>query len=329
LAPTVFAVGVGTWPLVENPKKTISVGTLQLGENPQSALSEATAPLADTSVSVSASRQNADPNGMIGRNETLTVKSGTALKYGYKNAPSVTQGQVTALDVLVQLIVEAMGGCDESYLCVNDSGWVTKYLDSGSNFGFALNGIQANDGVFNEAFQSYTAYAVNAAVIKDGDKIEFFSYKDTSLYNDFYAWFEKDGVKAETFTAKVGEDLKLKVRGYSFAPYGAAKEDVRTKNTKDMPSTSYGLLDENNLYTESGKTDKEGYATFNFSAPGRYVISLTGDIFYDIIIPYATVVVSPADVVDDVFVSPVFSFPNTLGTPEDFANDLLCQYDYK
>ena len=71
------------------------------------------------------------------------------------------------------------------YLTVSSAGWASNVLGLGGNFGFSVNGATPNDGVWNEAYQSYTAYTLAQAPVTDGDFVEFYFYQD-SYYLDNY-----------------------------------------------------------------------------------------------------------------------------------------------
>lgn len=206
----------------------------------------------------------------------VSVSGNLAETYGYTDA--VADG-VSVLDVLVYAHELVYGdaftpeSCGD-YLTVSSAGWASNVLGLGGNFGFSVNGATPNDGVWNEAYQSYTAYTLAQAPVTDGDFVEFYFYQD-SYYLDNYGWFTSGGSK--TLTAVAGGALPVELQGYCVCYYGAYPQETIDAQTQNIADAQLAWVDmETGALTDidGAVTDENGSVTLTTPAQaGTYYLT--------------------------------------------------------
>jgi hypothetical protein len=207
--------------------------------------------------------------------QEITVSSDKAEQYGYTDK----EGVVTALDALVAAHEYVYGDAftkenKENYLSVGSSGWVSKSFGSGDSFGFVVNGISSNDGVWVETYGGYTGYTVDQAALQSEDDVEFFFYQD-AYWGDNCAWFEQNGEKVTTIETLDCTPIEFTLKGYSFMYYGCSTAEIISQNTNPIKSAQIILMDENGKVVDEqlGSTDEEGKVTLNGLSKGVYYVS--------------------------------------------------------
>jgi uncharacterized protein YjdB len=208
--------------------------------------------------------------------QEITVSSDKAEQYGYTDK----EGVVTALDALVAAHEYVYGDAftkenKENYLSVGSSGWVSKSFGSGDSFGFVVNGISSNDGVWVEKYGGYTGYTVGQAALQSEDDVEFFFYQDTTSWGDKCAWFEQNGKKVMTIETLEYTPIEFTLRGYSFMSYSCSTSEIISQYTNPIKSAQIILMDENGkvVNEQLGSTDENGKVTLNGLSKGVYYVS--------------------------------------------------------
>lgn len=228
-----------------------------------------------TSVTVSFTTQ-AEGVFLHAPQNNITVASDLAENYGYTDK---VENGVSALDVLVKAHETAYGAefntsnCGE-YLSLSED-FATDVFGLGSAFGFVINGKQANDGIFNEAYNAYTGYALTQAQVIDGDLIDFYFYQSEG-WSDNYIWFEKDTAKIDSLLIKENTDTMLTVKGYSIGWYGCSTQETIDSLTTEVDSVQLCLVDSVTGTTtdiNEAITDENGIVTFSVADKGEYLLS--------------------------------------------------------
>ncbi len=209
--------------------------------------------------------------------QSVSVSADLAERYGMTD--SVKDG-VSTLDVLVRAH-EIVYGSDftkdtcATYLAVS-SGWLTNAFGLGGDMSFAVNGEMPNDGVYNEAYGSYTGYTVDQAQVQTGDSVEFMFYQDES-YLDNYVWFEQSGAKQKCITTGAGAALSLTLKGYCYCYYGCFTPDMIEKMTSAIDSAQLAWVDaQTGAATDiaGAVTDEAGSVTITApNAAGSYLLT--------------------------------------------------------
>lgn len=255
-----------------------------------------------TSLTVKATAQQ-DNTFLIPPQSEFSVESGLAKSFGYSYGADISEGQVTALDVLVKLHQELMG--DDSAvndaLAVADNGFITTVFGTEtSNFGFTVNGKQPCSDKWNAASGGYpgyyTAYTINECVVNKNDVLEFFVYQDTSAL-DLYTWFEINGKMQTSFKGDTDKEIEVTLKGYQIGWYGAGSQEDIARKTKSVSAAQLALVDESGSITkiEDTITDDNGKAKLKFTKAGEYTITAIGDEYEPIIMPTASVTVQEGD----------------------------------
>ncbi|MDR0596859.1 MAG: InlB B-repeat-containing protein, partial [Clostridiales Family XIII bacterium] len=176
---------------------------------------------ADTKVTVT---YQADENGFHVARQAVDIHPGLAAEYGYSYGSNVKASDLTALDALVAAHILIFGTDREDIngaLSLYSGGFISMAFGSPDSVITFVNGAQSHtatgDATFYDSFNgvnSYTGDAVNQAVIKSGDLVEFFTIHDTDYWMDNFVWFEKGGAKAEKLAAAAGSTVELDAKGY-------------------------------------------------------------------------------------------------------------------
>ncbi len=199
----------------------------------------------------------------------IKVGKNTAEGYGYKD--TVTDA-VSTLDVLVKihehmLEDEFTAQTASEYLIVSDEGYLSRIMGTDTyNFGFAVNGAAPHDDVLTE--YGYTGYSLNQAAVNNGDKVEFFIYRD-SWAMDTYCSYLYSGVNTDFISLNKGETIDIKLVGYSFAWYSCYDEAMIESMTSPIAGAKI-LLNGSQIAT----TDKNGMFSLTLDYAGRYSISV-------------------------------------------------------
>ncbi len=243
---------------------TVYTLTVKIGEKSQTA-----------NVTIRAQAEGAYLCGFAG---TQSVSSDLAESYGYTD--KVTNG-VSALDALVRAHELIFGddftaGTKADYLVVKEGGTVTKLfgVPTSAN-GFFLNEGYPNDGT-PSAWGGYNGTMVNTQEIVDGDVLDFFFYKDTSYYLDYYTW-----VTAPS-TVAAGAKFEAVVTGYWAAyayPYKTPAElKAAAQLLEDARLAWVDAATGEVTEIEGATADKDGVATV--TAPtkaGIYLLTAIGN----------------------------------------------------
>ncbi len=240
--------------------------------------------------------------------KTSEISSNLAKSYGFTYGTNVNEGDITPLDVLVQIHIDLYGATKDDiqeYLVVDDSGFIKKMNGvETSSIGFAVNGAAPHDDV--ETSYGYTGYSANNCKVAAGDDVEFFFYQDESYFLDDYGMFFANGSKITSLEAETGQDISFELKGYNFAYFGNYAQSMIDQQTKAVEDAQLVLVtpDESdaNGYLGTGKdiagavTDGEGKVTVKFDTAGTYHVSAKCEDEYanPLIAPYLTITVKDA-----------------------------------
>ena len=145
----------------------------------------------------------AQMDGLLNSKLGVSVASNEAEKHGYED--ELKSDQVSALDVLVKVHEDLLGGSEGNLVVDSASGFVTTVFGiPTSDFGFFVNGLYPNDGSMGTT--------VTQQKIENGDQVDFFLYQDSS-YADWYTWFEQEGKWITETAAPVDGSLSLVMKG--------------------------------------------------------------------------------------------------------------------
>lgn len=252
--------------------------------------------------------------------QSVEVQDGLAEQYGYQNADSVQEGEITVLDVLVATTKSVYGDAftpqtAKNYLEISDSGSINKiFREKTVNVGFAVNGAVPNDGDYSNGYA--LGYTIHQTVVSEMDTVEFFIYQDDYAL-DNYSWFTYQGEKVETLQVAENQDIFLKLEGYVIGWYGCNEPSTIERMTGPVEDMQLVIVDEQGEMTpvSDAITDEEGKVTLNFEKAGTYTISAYGtedanDYESYIIMPWCTI-----EVLEEV--------------EPTFEDDIWLQYDYK
>lgn len=265
-----------------------------------------TAWAADNEVTVRVSAQAAGsflcaPQGQV------TVPADLAESYGYTDEVN----GVSALDALVRIHEVIFGESftpetAQSLLNVS-GGYITcVFGEETSAFGFAVNGDAPVDKtvVFpggDGYAESYMGLSITQAALQEGDLIEFFAYQDTDFYLDYYTWIATEQGRVDYVEAQTNEPLSLMVGGYCYAFYSTAtdasyKNGAALVDSGDCADLPVVLVDANTgAVTETGVTvSEEGTFSISFQTAGTYFVSVQGDEYTPVIMPWCVVEVKDA-----------------------------------
>lgn len=244
------------------------------------------------SVTVQASFYDGRSQKFVMVPQELEVNSGEATKLGYETK-GLTQNadEVTVFDALVKAHEVLLGGTDgvTDALTLDGSGWVTTVMGETDPFSFAVNGVAPNNGIYDENSKGYTGYSADQATLNDGDEVQFFFYKDSKGYSDFYTTFDKD-----TALVRPGDTVELVASGYIYRYYNFSTPEVIAERTQKISGARLCTLN-----METGKlspiaekvTDSKGKVSVSFQEEGIYYLTLQSDKDY-LIAPICKVTVS-------------------------------------
>ena len=193
---------------------------------------------------------------------TFEVTSGDAEKYGYEK-PEAKRNQVTITDALYKLHAEMYGEQfaknPEAYLEIGSNGWINRI--------FKIQGAAVGTLV-NNRFGGTT----NEKVLKNGDELGVFLYKDTTRWSDMYLYFEN--VPEKVVTEKLFT-VTVKAAAYEGdKPVSACIVEMKNQDTGK---------------TITAVTDKNGKVILSADQAGTYQLTVTKASYDYFIAPKATV----------------------------------------
>ncbi|MDR0937493.1 MAG: S-layer homology domain-containing protein [Oscillospiraceae bacterium] len=246
-------------------------------------------------ISVNVSYLNDDSGFVFGRQE-IGVTPGLAAEYGYSGYTGEIPNAVTALDALVALHISIFGDdvTDINEALTESGGFVTTAMYTDYYPVYFVNGDLPNDDGLG--------YALNDAVLQEGDVVEFFVLQD-GTWLDAYVWFEQNGEKTEAVTAYVGEPLDLIVSGVDGAMM--YPPDEWKEHAAPIEDAAVVLVDEDGLFADTPLdiSNEDGEVSLLFDEPGEYIVSAYNyepDYWSPIMSPWLVVTVEPAGVIESV-----------------------------
>ncbi len=228
----------------------------------------------NNSVSITFAASDAS-EGFIFKPQKITVADGLAEKYGLTNDASVNGP--TFLDVLIAAHIQKYGDAFtkekiSDYLSVGSSGMISKAFEkAATSTSFFYNGDMPKDS-------NGTGYMANAAVVKEGDIVEFWFYQD-SYWMDYYTFFTQ-----REKTVSVNQEFELTLKGFmamntmagtttaapASAPVNATSgKDVLTVNTVNADGSLSAAIGELT-------PDSNGKIKMKFDVPGEYIVTVSG-----------------------------------------------------
>lgn len=228
----------------------------------------------NNSVSITFAASDAS-EGFIFKPQKITVADGLAEKYGLTNDASVNGP--TFLDVLIAAHIQKYGDAFtkekiSDYLSVGSSGMISKaFGKAATSTSFFYNGDMPKDS-------NGTGYMANAAVVKEGDIVEFWFYQD-SYWMDYYTFFTQ-----REKTVSVNQEFELTLKGFmamntmagtttaapASAPVNATSgKDVLTVNTVNADGSLSAAIGELT-------PDSNGKIKMKFDVPGEYIVTVSG-----------------------------------------------------
>ena len=250
--------------------------------------------------------------------QEIEVSSFTAEKYGFSDSFT----GVTFLDALVAVHEMKYG---EAFTAET----VGDYLTSGVNPAYGTYYINT---AFGEP-ASATAFYINssmgydtaeAAILSDGDTVEYCFYKDTTGWSDVYTTFDKKEV-----SVYVGDTITLTMSkmGYddSWNPVmlpvdGTDKDNVITVNTVNADGSIGEAI-------EGAAPDASGNVTLSFDKPGICTVTAQGSVNGNsaIFAPYCIVTVKPVYELENIKISASATVKKSEGAED--AKIILAVYD--
>lgn len=209
---------------------------------------------------------------VIPKTDDLKVYDGIAEEYGYTLS---SNGGITVFDAIVAAHKGYYGEAFTAetagdYLAMS-YGFMTKAFGlATSNLGFCVNDEVPNDGIFNEAYNSYTGYACDTAAITNGDYVSFYTYQ-SSYWADYYVT-----LSANEIDATAGKEFTVAATGYSVMWYGCYKEEDRAAYTYPMAGLDVYTTTDFNTYTKVGTLDEKGEITLTINEIGTTYICVMG-----------------------------------------------------
>ncbi len=215
-------------------------------------------------------------NEFIVAYQSVSVNSSLAESYGYSDGMAIANG-VSALDVLVKAHEINYGSAFDGSQLIVASGMITKIFGiATSDCGFAINGVQPHGDTLIESNYGdyYEGYAVTGATVADNDFVEFYLYQD-DYYLDNYAWFEQNGAKVDTITAKAGDECTVTLKGYAIAWYGCSEASVIETNTAALSDAQLALVAADGAITDidGAVTAADGSITLEIATEGSYLLT--------------------------------------------------------
>lgn len=263
----------------------------------------------DTSNTVTVNFTAYDPNsGFIVYDQQITVKEGTAAKYGLENAKpgtmvggndhGVAEGQITALDALIAMhevkyseafTVDTLG----TYFG-GSSSFISRMFGKSGPISFAVNNkLPMGD--------KCDGYALNECVIDNNDSLYFFFMAD-AFWGDYLAYFDKTDVVAYTnreFTLNLSAFQAMETM--YFAPGDPTPEELETLTSVADADINYVDIATGEIGDYIDMTDENGNVTLSFPEVGTYYLTATGFVEtdyddYPITAPICTVNVIENDI---------------------------------
>lgn len=268
-------------------------------------------------------------DGFILPQTEVNVTSDLAESYGYTDTVA---DSASALDVLVKIHADMFGTdftpeTSDDYLSVSAEGYLSRIMCIDTyNFGFAVNGKAPHNDVLTN--YGYTGYSLNQTPVNEGDKVEFFLYRDDWAL-DNYVHFEMDGIDTDQLTVEAGEEITLTLNGYTFAWYSCYEESQIENMMMAIVDADITVIN-----TETGnmeaiaRTDKNGNFTLRFDTPGKYIISASEhEDDYPLIAPWLEIDVKGIEVQIDTdkvtIVSNVENTPDTVIIVAEYTDGIL------
>ncbi len=212
-------------------------------------------------------------NGAVVMPKTeIAVTDGIAETYGYTLS---SNSGVTVFDAIVAAHKAYYGDAfttetADNYLSMS-YGFMTKMFGiSTSSIGFCVNDKVPHDGVYNEAYMGYTGCACDAAVIKNGDYVSTYTYKDPS-WLDYYITLSENEIDATA-----GKEFTLSATGYSIMWYGCALEETIKNATSPMEGLEVYLTTDFKNYSKIGTLDKKGEIKLTINEIGKVYLCISG-----------------------------------------------------
>lgn len=248
-------------------------------------------------------------NDVVGSFGELKVKSGLAKAFGYTGSAvdeHAIDGQVTILDALVAHMAEKLNIKEptaenqakiKKELVVEDSGWITKIGDAGSNVMYFVNYTSPHTDEFVDSKKDeYMGTVTNNSILADGDIFTLAAMKTPygSQNPDKFTWFEKDEKKVKEISVPKGENVKLTLKGYR-ADVSLKIERIIKENTKPIAGAELAIYDASakKLVRQIGKiSNQKGEINVAFDEAKEYWISALGSNDVNIIAPILKVKVT-------------------------------------
>lgn len=213
--------------------------------------------------------------GFFAAPQTVTVTADTAESYGYTDSVD----GVSALDALVKSHQMVFGEdftpqTATTYL-TESNGYVNKlYGVETIACGFLLNGGIPNDGTQGD--YGYNGTTVETQEIKDGDKVDFYIFGDTSYYSDIYTWIDGNLAALPGSSTEVTVTGAMVLMGSSYGTPDDFKDSAEAAE-----GVSLAWVDDNGTLTEieSVNTDEDGKAVIQIPSDmekGTYYLTATG-----------------------------------------------------
>ncbi len=224
----------------------------------------------------------------------LTVTDGLAEEYGYQVAKEDHNGKPvegpTVFDCLVAVHQMLYGDAftketAKDYLDIS-YGYISRAFQKSATSSVTLvNGVQPNDGIYNQSYGEYNAYSSDTAVLKDGDRVQYNLLQDVNYWSDYYTWFDQ-----YERTVFAGQETELTLKGY-MALFGNRPQeeiDEMTQTISDLPVLVKKAGDDQ--WNQAGVTDEEGRAFLTFAEPGTYYVTAESEDEWTVIMaPWAVV----------------------------------------
>lgn len=214
-------------------------------------------------------------------NWEVSVSDGLAEQYGYEVAEKDHNGGIvdapSVFDALVAVHKIAYGPLftpetAKQYLDISN-GYVTKAFERDASAStVTVNDVTPNDGILNESWGCYNAYAYDCAILQDDYYVQFNIMQDTTSWGDYYTWFDESYIDVD-----INETFTLSLEGYSYVALGTCPVETIAKNILPMSGVSiYALRDNTDTWIEIGTTDENGQLEYSFDAYGEYLIKAMG-----------------------------------------------------
>ncbi|MEG2174413.1 MAG: DUF4430 domain-containing protein, partial [Oscillospiraceae bacterium] len=212
--------------------------------------------------------------------QEILVTEGTAERYGQSNASlgtlvggqehGVADGRISALDALIAMHEAKYGAAftKETYQnYLSPGSYLTKIFSQSGAVGFLKNG-------FAPVGPKSDGYAVNEAVLAEGDVLQFFFYGD-QYWGDYVSTIDSNRA-----TVPVGGDLTLTLMGHSAmaAMKGRPGTETTVITPQAIPNAILHTVDvkTGRLTAQDAVTDAQGKVTYHFPQAGQYILTAVG-----------------------------------------------------